>query len=71
MSKIESFLDAATDDKALRQHVISIHDDLETAHKILDSAASAAGAGAHRSEQVLLAVFHELRKYHSESGSAA
>ena len=63
--RIQSFLDAATSDKELRQHIISVHDDLIAAHKIVDSAADAIGVGASRSDQVLLAVFQELRSFRS------
>ena len=60
--RIDNFLDAATSDKELRQSVISVHDDLHAAHKIVDSVAHAIGIDAKTSEQVLLAVFQELRK---------
>ena len=61
--RIQRFLDAATSDKELRQHIIAVHDDLIAAHKIVDSAADAVGVGASRSDQVLLAVFQELRRF--------
>ena len=63
--KIDSYLNAATSDKDLRQQIVSVHDDLHAAHKIVDSVASDIGPNASRSDQVLLAVFHELRKHHS------
>ncbi len=64
--KIGAFLDAAAaNDQQVRDQVISIHDDLYAAYKIIDSAASAFGPGASRSDEVLLAVFRELRAYSS------
>ena len=62
--KINSFLDAAAaNDQQTRNQIVSIHDDLHAAYKIVDSAASAFGPGASRSDDVLLAVFHELRRH--------
>ena len=63
--KIEHFLDAGAPDAEIRQQVISVHDDLLAAQKIVDSVADAFGVGANRSDDILLAVFHELRKYRS------
>ena len=63
--KIHSYLDSATSDKELRDRIIAVHDDLHAAHKIVDSVASDIGTSASRSEQVVLAVFHELRKQSS------
>lgn len=63
-SKIEIFLNSATSgfDKELRRNIISIHDDLYAAHKIIESVSSSIGDSTSYSNEVLLAVFHELRK---------
>lgn len=57
---IDSYLDNATKDKDLRLKVIRIHDNLLTAHKIIESVVNAANLLTNPSDDVLLAVFETL-----------
>lgn len=60
--KIDQYLENSTQDKELKQKIICVHDDLYTAYKILESIKDALGLKEAPSENVLMAVFSELRK---------
>ena len=59
---IHQYLDSATHDPNIRQHIIAIHDDLHAAYKIVQSVTSDIGADVGQSEKIVLSVFHEIRK---------
>jgi hypothetical protein len=59
--KIDAYLDA-TNDKYLKKEIICIHDNLYTAYKILESVKDAAKLKESPSEEVLIAIFHELQQ---------
>ena len=65
--KIAAYLDAATQDKETREKIICIHDNLYTAYKIVESVKDASKLQDLPSENILLAVFHELQKTFDES----
>ncbi|WP_299599579.1 hypothetical protein [uncultured Microbulbifer sp.] len=58
--KIDSYLENATQDKILKDRIVSIHDDLFTAHKIVESVQDAIGSKEASTEQLILEVFKQL-----------
>lgn len=65
--EIDHYLNASTQDKETREKIICIHDDLYTAYKIVESVKDALKLQDSPSENVLLAVFHELQKTFDKS----